>query len=199
RDYLYIPLGGNRVPQWRWYSNLFIVFLVSGLWHGAAWHFVIWGALHGILVVLEAALSNRALWGARWLRRDEPLRLPAIVNIFATFHVVLLTWIFFRANSLPDALLILGRLFTFAGTNTWDAINAPWTAVGVDPVWEMSLAVGLIILLEAIQWLERWGQNMERTFVTYSRTVRWAAYLFLAIATMNLGTSMDTPFIYFQF
>ncbi|MCB0064248.1 MAG: MBOAT family protein [Caldilineaceae bacterium] len=199
RDYLYIPLGGNRVPQWRWYSNLFIVFLVSGLWHGAAWHFVIWGALHGILVVLEAALSNRALWGARWLRRDEPLRLPAIVNIFATFHVVLLTWIFFRANSLPDALLILGRLFTFAGTNTWDAINAPWTAVGVDPVWEMSLAVGLIILLEVIQWLERWGQNMERTFVTYSRPVRWAAYLFLAIATMNLGTSMDTPFIYFQF
>lgn len=199
RDYVYIPLGGNRVPQWRWYSNLLIVFLVSGLWHGAAWHFVIWGALHGMLVVLEVALSGRTLWGMGWLRSNGPRRLPAVINIFATFHVVLITWIFFRANSLPDALLILARLFTVAGTNTWEALFAPWVAVGLDPVWEMSLSVGLIIVLELLQWLERWGQNVERTFVTYSRPVRWAAYLFMAIATMNLGTSLDTPFIYFQF
>ncbi len=199
RDYVYIPLGGNRVPKWRWYSNLLIIFLVSGLWHGAAWHFVVWGALHGTLVVLEVALGGVTLWGARRMGREEALRLPATVNIFVTFHLVLFAWIFFRANTLADALLIVGRLFTGAGTNSWAALYAPWAAIGLDPIWEMSLAVALIVLLELIQWLERWGQNMERTFTTYSRPVRWAAYLFLAIATMNLGTSLDTPFLYFQF
>ncbi len=199
RDYLYIPLGGNRVPKWRWYSNLFLVFLVSGLWHGAAWHFVVWGTLHGLLVVLEVALGGATLWGARRLGRQEPLHVPATISIFATFHLVLLTWIFFRANTLADALLIVGRLFTLAGTNSWAELYTPWAAAGVDPVWEMSLSVVLIVLLELIQWTERWGQTMERTFVTYSRPVRWTAYLFLAIATMNLGISLDTPFIYFQF
>jgi D-alanyl-lipoteichoic acid acyltransferase DltB (MBOAT superfamily) len=199
RDYVYIPLGGNRVPQWRWYSNLFIVFLVSGLWHGAAWHFVVWGTLHGLLVVVEVALSGATLWGARRLGREEPLRVPATISIFATFHLVLFTWIFFRANTLADALLIVGRLLTGAGTNSWAALYTPWVAAGVDPAWEMSLSVALIVLLELIQWTERRGQSMERTFVTYSRPVRWAAYLFLAIATMNLGIALDTPFIYFQF
>ncbi|MCB0085780.1 MAG: hypothetical protein KDE47_32785, partial [Caldilineaceae bacterium] len=154
---------------------------------------------HGLLVVLEVALSGATLWGARRMGRQAPWRLPPIVSIFTTFHLVLFTWIFFRANTLVDATLIIGRLFSLAGDNSWAAIYAPWVAAGVDPVWEMSLAVALIVLLEVIQWLERWGQNMERTFVTYSRPIRWAVYLFLAIATMNLGMSLDTPFIYFQF
>lgn len=198
RDYVYIPLGGNRVPQWRWYGNLLIVFVVSGLWHGAAWHFVIWGAIHGTLVVLEAALTRTVLWGARIWGYSRP-HIPTTLRILATFHLVLFSWVFFRANTLADALLIIQRVATLAGENSWEAALTPWTLVGVDAAWEMSLSIGLIVLLEAIQWFGRWGQNMERTFVTYSRPLRWAAYLFLAIATLNLGTSLETPFIYFQF
>ncbi len=199
RDYVYIPLGGSRVPQWRWYSNLLIVFLVSGLWHGAAWHFVVWGLLHGVLVVLELALSGATLWRAKRQGHEQAWRPPATVSIVVTFHLVLITWIFFRANTLADAWLVLQRILGMAGENSWTAVLSPWQAVGVDPLWEMSLSVSLIVVLEAIQWVERWGQNVERTFVTYSRPLRWAAYLFLAIATMNLGISLDTPFIYFQF
>jgi len=199
RDYLYIPLGGNRVPQWRVYSNLLIVFLVSGLWHGAAWHFVIWGGLHGLLLLLEVALSGALLWEARRNGRAEALQVPATVSIFATFHLVLFSWIFFRANTLADALLIVGRLFQWQGTNQWSALQQPWVALGLNPLGEMSLALLLILLLMVIQWVEGAGQRVEQTVIGYSRPVRWAVYLLLALIIMNWGIALDTPFIYFQF
>ena len=188
RDYLYIPLGGNRVGPVRLYTNVLIVFLVSGLWHGADWNFVIWGALHGLYMVLGI-----------WLGRMSWPNLPALVRVIATFHLVAFAWIFFRANTLPDALYIISHLFALDGSTSLAAINAPWVAVGMDPAWEMSLAVTLIVALELIQWAERWGQSAERTFIANPRPVRWASYLLLAIATMNLGISLETPFIYFQF
>lgn len=193
RDYLYIPLGGNRVPLLQLYANVMIVFLVSGLWHGAKWNFVIWGALHGLYMVLGLWLGNLDAW------KKSLAAVPATVRIFATFHLVAFAWIFFRANTLTDALSIIRKLFVLDGSTSLAALNAPWVAAGVDPALEMSLALVLIVVLELIQWAERWGQSMERTFVANTRTVRWASYLFLAIATMNLGISLDTPFIYFQF
>jgi len=193
RDYLYIPLGGNRVPLPRLYMNVLIVFLVSGLWHGAKWNFVVWGALHGLYMVLGLWLDTQSVWKKRLTA------LPATVRIFVTFHLVAFAWIFFRANTLTDALTIIRNFFVLDGATSLAAINAPWGAVGVDPVLEMSLSLTLIVVLELIQWAERWGQSMERAFVANTRAVRWASYLCLAIATMNLGISLDTPFIYFQF
>ncbi|MBX3013892.1 MAG: MBOAT family protein [Caldilineaceae bacterium] len=201
RDYLYIPLGGNRVAPWRWYLNLAIVFLVSGLWHGARWTFVIWGALHAFYILME-------LWlGQLRARRkpDEPASppkalLPDWLQIVITFHLVLFSWIFFRANSLSDAWLILQKMGQLGGAAVAEALYAPWLAAGVaDAHLEMALSVGLILVLELIQWFERYITTVERSFVGNPRWLRWVAYVAMAIAITNLGVAIDTPFIYFQF
>ena len=200
RDYLYIPLGGNRVALWRWYVNLTIVFLVSGLWHGAKWTFVIWGALHALYILLEIWLGGVGLWGLRRLGRAEGALLPNWLKIILTFHLVLFSWIFFRANSVSDAWFIVRNLWPTGSSAFATAIFAPWLAAGVaDPRLEMALAVGLIVLLELIQWFERYIATMERTFINNPRWLRWATYVAMAVTIANLGAAIETPFIYFQF
>ena len=200
RDYIYIPLGGNRVSTGRWYMNLALVFLVSGLWHGARWTFVIWGALHALYVLAEIWLGGVGVWGARRLGRPAHQLLPDWLKIVITFHLVLFSWIFFRANSLGDALLILQRIPQLGTTAFTEAIFAPWQAAGVADVrLAMALAVGLIVILEGIQWYERYIANMERTFTNNPGWLRWLAYVAMAIAIANLGAAIETPFIYFQF
>lgn len=200
RDYLYIPLGGNRVAQWRWYMNLALVFLVSGLWHGARWTFVIWGALHAFYVLMEIWLGGVGVWGARRLGRPNGAFLPDWLKIVITFHLVLFSWIFFRANRLDDALLIIQRIPQLGPIPFTEAIFAPWQAADVADVrLEMALSVGLIVILEIIQWYERYIANMERTFTSNPGWLRWLAYVAMAIAIANLGAAIETPFIYFQF
>jgi len=112
RDYVYIGLGGNRVVKWRWWYNLFITFLVSGLWHGAEWTFVIWGALHGFFLVF-------AIWTVK-LRTNINTRIgltqrPKLFNavqILITSVLVYFSWIFFRANNTMDAFTIIGDMFS---------------------------------------------------------------------------------------
>ncbi len=101
REYLYIPLGGNRVGKIRRYVNLWSVFLLSGLWHGASWNFVIWGAFHGLFLVVDKL---------GWTSISE--RLPRLINTLITFVLVLIGWVFFRAETLPKALEYLQRMLT---------------------------------------------------------------------------------------
>jgi len=108
-DYVYIPLGGNRVKYWRHLTNLMITFLVSGLWHGANWTFVLWGATHGIFLVIENVLTrlfgkheNKSLW----------IRLPKMLLCFV---LVCFAWIFFRANTASDAFIAIEKIFTEGG------------------------------------------------------------------------------------
>ncbi|MEM7040393.1 MAG: MBOAT family O-acyltransferase, partial [Bacteroidota bacterium] len=110
RDYVYIPLGGNRTVKWRWYYNLFITFLVSGLWHGANWTYVVWGALHGFYLV-----SSRMSVGVRkkiadTLRLDRFPRMVALHEVLLTFVLVVIGWIFFRAENMADASLIFQKI-----------------------------------------------------------------------------------------
>ena len=100
RDYVYIPLGGSRVALPRIYLNLMITFLVSGIWHGSTWNFVIWGALHGLYQCVGRAAKPLS----------EKLRIPAAIRIFFTFCLVTFAWIFFRAETLQEAAIILGKL-----------------------------------------------------------------------------------------
>src|SRR6266568_3616309 len=102
RDYVYIPLGGNRGGTLNTYRNLFITFLVSGIWHGAAWTFAIWGALHGLGIVITRELERSAFYRER---------VPKLIKQAGVFGFVSFTWIFFRAESLPDAWLIVRRIF----------------------------------------------------------------------------------------
>jgi D-alanyl-lipoteichoic acid acyltransferase DltB (MBOAT superfamily) len=195
RDYLYIPLGGSRVSVPRWYLNLMIVFLVSGLWHGAAWIFVIWGGLHGLYVVGDVATRNLRGRLAQRLGLDQRPIVTALSGVFITFILVCLAWIFFRANSLADALVLLNNMLPL--TNFAD-LNLPWASVVDNPGQEMALSIGLILLLVGVHLAQerQWDASSlwQRRF-----WFRWAAYLVLALAIMNLGIVEEVPFIYFQF
>ncbi|SUX27931.1 D-alanyl-lipoteichoic acid biosynthesis protein DltB [Cedecea davisae] len=103
RNFVYIPLGGNRKGSLRTYVNLFLTFLIGGFWHGAGWNFLVWGALHG------AGLVIHRLWS------QMGLKMPSIIGWFVTFNFVNVTWIFFRTDNIPDAALILKKMFLFSG------------------------------------------------------------------------------------
>ncbi len=110
RDYVYIPLGGNRVSKPRWAFNLLLTFLISGLWHGANWTFIIWGALHGIYFILSTL--TEPIWGrlSAITRLDQLPRLKSAFAMLTTLSLVTFSWIFFRAESLGDALYIARHL-----------------------------------------------------------------------------------------
>ncbi|MCK6624026.1 MAG: MBOAT family protein [Anaerolineae bacterium] len=195
RDYLYIPLGGNRVPLPRWYLNLLIVFLVSGLWHGAAWTFVIWGGLHGLYMIGETATKDLRGRLAHRLGLDRRPTAHALLSGFITFVLVGLAWVFFRANSVAEALLVLSNL---APLSSFAQVNAPWAGIVGNAAQEMVLSLGLILLLGLVHWVQERPQSLP---TLWQRPVwfRWAAYLALALAIMNLGITEDVPFIYSQF
>lgn len=188
KDYLYIPLGGNRVAKWRWCANLFIVFLVSGLWHGANWTFVVWGALHGFYLVFSILTGD----GRSKLRRALALdRLPGLVKIsqiLITFHLVLLAWIFFRANHLADALLIIEK------------ISLALTSAAVPAIGKLINMPDLFFLLALIALMnlyERWQPSLPVFLKHRLAAVALASLLFWAIVVW--GAFNNQQFIYFQF
>lgn len=206
QDYLYIPLGGNRVVKWRWYFNLFIVFLVSGLWHGAAWTFVVWGGLHGTYLIMGIVTNpwRDTLWSKidRWLEHRkgyaaqglnlsvEGRTLRKWVSVFTTFHLVLLAWIFFRANTVGDAFYILERLATGQYTLSY--------LTGVLGRFEFLIALMAIAAMECVHLLER-GRDIRRSLSERPRLVRWAVYYAIVLAIIFAGVFNNDAFIYFQF
>ncbi len=194
RDYVYIPLGGNRVSRWRRDLNVFIVFLVSGLWHGANWTFVLWGALHGLYLVLERRGKKVADRVAGALRLENTAVRGAMGTVL-TCVLVTFAWIFFYARSVPDAVLMIRNMVSLgSGTD----IYAPWAGLSSATVAEMALTWGLIGLL-ALVHLGRDGRLPRPSFVAEKASVRWAVYLLLALAIMNLGVANDFPFVYAGF
>lgn len=193
RDYLYIPLGGNRVSKPRWYFNLMAVFLVSGLWHGANWTFVLWGGLHGfyLLFSIYTQKVRQALAGLLKIERFPLLQRGW--KIFFTFHLVCFAWVFFRANSVGDAFLILRNLLRL------DFSPAGLAALNVALGWgELLIAVGSILLLEVFHLLERTGR-LKSLVLEPPRTFRWAIYYALILGIVFFGVFNHTEFIYFQF
>lgn len=198
RDYLYIPLGGNRVGKWRWYFNLFFVFLVSGLWHGAAWTFVVWGALHGFYLVFALwtqGLSDRA---GRYLRLQRLPALRKFVAIFVTFNLVCFAWIFFRAQSLQDAFYIVTHLFTLSSTVAGETALVPPGAFILDRV-DIVIALAAVAFMEIIHLLQR-HRKMRQFLSEKPFWMRWSAYYALIMSILLFG-KFDLPqqFIYFQF
>ncbi len=194
RDYLYIPLGGSRVPRWRWSLNIFIVFLVSGLWHGADWTFVLWGALHGGYLVLERWGKNVIDRVAGALRLDHPA-VRRTIGTVVTILLVSFAWIFFYARSVPDALLMIRNSVRFGGGGD---IYAPWAGLTNATGLEMALAWGLIGLLIVVH-LGRDGRLSMPALLRRKAGLRWAVYLLLALAIMNLGVANTLPFVYAGF
>jgi len=177
RDYLYIPLGGSRVSEFRVNLNYLIVFMVSGLWHGAAWTFIIWGFLHGLYQV-SARLRDR------WISFSLPAHpLTQILNWAFTFALVMLTWVFFRADGLRQALTVLTQISTLS----W---QDPLQVALAQP--EMWLCVGLIalLMLKDIYWPSLPADTWRRFLPIAS---------ILVVSIYLLGVFGSNQFIYFQF
>lgn len=200
RDYVYIPLGGNRVGVPRWYRNLMITFIVSGFWHGANWTFLIWGALHGAFLVAETRLIGR--------QRGQAESLKDVLRISLTFGLVCLAWIFFRADNLQDATHILTHLSNGLGESMRLIIqevdpNVPGSRfhflyLGQDK-YEFFLAWGLIFGLMGIQLAEERGVKWEVWFEQKPAIFRWATYFVVVLCLLFLGIFNQSQFIYFQF
>jgi alginate O-acetyltransferase complex protein AlgI len=174
RDYLYIPLGGNRGGERRTYRNLMLTMLLGGLWHGAAWTFVIWGGIHGAALSLE-----------RWVRgRWSGFRMPAWLAWLITFHVVCLAWVFFRSPDLSTAFAMLGGVF----------------AGGPSPLVTLPMVflAAATIALQAVP--PRFWEQAEAWLVTRPVAAQGVAFgLLMVVADAAVGQEGVAPFIYFQF
>ncbi|MFH2202131.1 MAG: MBOAT family O-acyltransferase [Elusimicrobiota bacterium] len=195
KDYLYIPLGGSRTQIWRWQLNLFITFLISGLWHGARWNFLAWGALHGIFIVisnLTSAVRMRFSRAAGLERYPSVLRL---MNIAITFAAVNFAWIFFRANNINDAVHVATNLFQFTAAGS--RIMSDGLILGQSAA-EFKIALLAIFFLETIHFFQA-RMSLKEIFARQPIYVRWSGYALAAIILLNWGIVKETPFIYFQF
>lgn len=200
RDYLYIPLGGNRVIKWRWYLNLFLTFLISGLWHGANWTFVVWGAIHGFYLMF-------AIWTKDFVKKTYNLLhlhkgswQRKFVDVFITFHLVLLAWIFFRANSLNDAIYILSNLFPLKIDEFLSVLSSTGATQNLLGLTKKGIILALLSIgfMEFIHFMQR--HRKMRTFLNDKPLIlRWAVYYALLIAIISFGEFRMQEFIYFQF
>lgn len=201
RDYLYIPLGGNRVSsKSRLYFNLFFVFLVSGFWHGANWTFIVWGALHGFYLVF-AIFKNRWLLTVKpYFAANSPGFVSNAINITTTFILVMIAWVFFRANTVADAWFFLKTMFTGIGGNIAVILRGHLPDLQMYSVEkaQILLSMLLIILLEVIHIIQ--GKGSIREAVNKKPfAVRWALYYMLILMIIFLGVFDKREFIYFQF
>ena len=192
RDYLYIPLGGNRVGLVRNLINLFIVFLVSGLWHGAGWTFVIWGVLHGVAIVIVALLRHYNIN----LLPGKNIGM-VLVRVMITFVFVSFAWIFFRANSLADAQYIMSHLAVFDSSQD---IFAPFAEGLLSIQGEFYLSFALIAVLIAFDMLDA-RLTLPRMLAKTPFVIRWGAYYasIAAVLFSGLYGAGAAQFIYFQF
>lgn len=185
RDYVYIPLGGSRAGLIRWGINILLVFAVSGLWHGAQWTFVIWGLIHGFVLLIERCVASTALG-----RKIDFLAVRP-VKIFLTFHVVLFAWVFFRADSFAQATEIITSIATI---NEWQS----WELPSVFSRYELAVAcVGLswMLLLEVFT-----AGNMNRVVGLRPRWISRAVIAATLLLILNFGIfNHPNQFVYFQF
>ncbi|MBS1506744.1 MAG: MBOAT family protein [Bacteroidetes bacterium] len=181
KDYLYIPLGGNRFGKFKTYRNLLYTMLLGGLWHGASWNFIVWGFLNGAFLSAERILNIKETTSSSW-----PVR---AAKIFMTFNLIALTWIFFRSVTLHQSIGIVKNIFTANGF--WNLrIQDSGIFAG------MSVAVGLLL---AIEFLIFRKQRVPDYFSSRSmvQSIAWTSFFVLMLVL--LGVSEGDQFIYFQF
>lgn len=178
-EYLYFPLGGSRVKYGRYLMNLMIVFLVSGLWHGAAWTFVLWGALHGLYQILEALRKKyfgEPIYNHWWSK--------ALKMLFV-FFLVNMAWIFFRANTIGDAFTAIIKIFTNPG--------APF-------MYPMAMLFGMLslVILVVKDFADEFHPSWK-LLASDNKVIETIACALLAVYVVLFGVLESSQFIYFQF
>ena len=187
RDYVYIPLGGNRDGFWKMNQNIFTVFLVSGIWHGARWTFVLWGIYHGVCLLIETIAS-----------RFLPAPLPAgpvrrWLQTAVTFPIACLSWVLFRANSVHDAGLVYSGMLTDFGARRFLAENVG--SGNLRHIAYGALGIAMVLTVE----LATENGLYDRIWRPSMKPARWLAYVVLATLIVLIGVFDGGQFIYFQF
>jgi alginate O-acetyltransferase complex protein AlgI len=175
RDYLYIPLGGNRHGALNTYRNLMLTMLLGGLWHGASWNFVIWGGYHGAL------LSMERMAGRKYFQESTHWVLYPFRAVL-TFGLVCIGWVFFRAATLSDSLYVIHQMFAWHGR----------PLVPISLVCLVALSLVFAILEEKFEWIERLARGPAWAFAAVVIT------LLLSVELIGV-TEKAVPFVYFQF
>ncbi|MCC8426352.1 MBOAT family protein [Mucilaginibacter sp. UR6-11] len=185
RDYLYIPLGGNRRSISRWCLNILLVFMISGLWHGASWTFVVWGALHGFYLI--AGIFFNKVFKDRFLIIKN-----TVTGIFFrtsfTFMIVCFGWIFFRANSIDDAFIIIRNIVTWKGGGFYIG--------SISDIFYSIVALAILLITEYTQ--EFYSESFSLMNSRY-KLVRHLSYVAIILLILLAGILNQSQFIYFQF
>lgn len=195
RDYIYIPLGGNRVSLLKWCLNIFITFLISGLWHGANWTFVIWGGINGFYIIFEKICQLLKI------KIKKQFILTKIITnrylkIVSTFCLINFGWIFFRSNNIKDSFYIINHLFDGFQNQTFHILDFTYNVAFSKP----SFIVGLFSIFVLIAFdLFLKGKHIGQVLEKRSTVVRWAIYYFLILGIIFFGLFSNNKFIYFQF
>jgi D-alanyl-lipoteichoic acid acyltransferase DltB (MBOAT superfamily) len=190
RDYLYIPLGGSSGGTWMKVRNTFIIFLVSGFWHGANWTFIAWGLINAIyfipLLLTKNNRKNLDIIGQN--SKFPPFR--EILSMIFTFFITCIAWIFFRAANIKQAFDILKRIFS----------KSLFTIPEFEDEKKIYVIGFLVLFFVAMEWLGRRNKYaIELTAIKQKRFVRWAFYILIIFLTGMFMQTEETPFIYFQF
>ncbi|MGQ0828487.1 MAG: MBOAT family O-acyltransferase [Bacteroidota bacterium] len=203
RDYLYIPLGGNRVSKMRMYFNLFIMFMISGFWHGANWTYIVWGAYHGLTFIYSKATEHirKILGDAIGLAKVPKFR--HAIQIIATFHVFSFSSIFFCSKSVAEAGLFIHKLFAgfsdsvikIISNNNFERQDLFY--LGKDFISFM-LVVLFLISLEVFEWRLR-HKSLDLYMSELSQPKKYSLYLFVIFSVLLMSNVQETPFVYFQF
>lgn len=180
RDYIYFPLGGNRCSKARWALNTLIVFTISGLWHGAAYTFIIWGALHGVCMVIE-----RLVYGEKIKQLSDKFSMSNIIRIIITFIIVNFAWIFFRINNLGDVMQIFKKIFTEPGKPFLDTNTLLMGFV----------AMAIIFIYDLVKEKHLNMHLLSSRFMV----VRYLTAIMLIVYILAFGVLNGGSFIYFQF
>ena len=195
KDYLYFPLGGSRVGKLKTFRNVMIVFLVSGMWHGASWSFIIWGAVHGAYQIVGALIRPLSF---KIIKNRQNLFVRAAL-IIKTFILVDFAWIFFRAQSMTVAIAVIAKIFT--GFNPKSLLNGGLFELGLDKA-NFIMALISIFILFCVSLIRR--RHSIRAFLARQNIViRWAFYFAVIFTILIFGVYgpgySAAQFIYFQF
>lgn len=191
RDYVYYPMGGNRVAKGRWMANILVTFGISGLWHGANWTYVVWGLLNGVYLICGALTENarNRFFRSVGLPEASPPRL--LIRVLSTFFLTCLAWVIFRANNLTDAHYIL--------THFWQGWDFGAIRTEQFLLRQMPVALAAIFLLEVGQWLQPRVARIEKVAAGWPTALRWCGYCTLLLGIVMFGVYQKAQFIYFQF
>lgn len=209
KDYVYIPLGGNRVSKQRWCFNILTVFLISGFWHGANWTYIIWGGLHGFYYIFGSITKNVREKFVNAVRLYKISKIHHAIQIAVTFCMVSFSLIFFRANSIADAFYIVGHLFsgvpqffsqTFLAIAISDFGKGVFSPILLGQAPQVFLLASILIIF--LLFVEFFSENGNAISMLQLKPawLRWAGYYFLVITILFFGVfDKVQQFIYFQF